>query len=143
LRTGLATFETAPKPQEAWESDSIPRSAIVAVEPSTGNILGWATLWPTSNRAAYAGVAEVSLYVGTNARRQGVGKVLLNALVSMSEKLGIWTLQAGIFEENTLSVSLHQKCDFRIVGTREKIGVLNGEWKNVVLMERRSTTVGV
>jgi len=143
IATGLATFETVPKSQEAWESGSIPHSAIVATEPSTGNILGWATLWSTSNRAAYAGVAEVSLYVGTNARGRGAGKALLGALISTSEKLGIWTLQAGIFEENSLSVLLHEKCGFRVVGTREKISALKGEWKNVILMERRSTIIGV
>lgn len=143
IATGLATFETAPKSQEAWENSSIPHSAIVATEPSTDTILGWATLWPTSNRMAYAGVAEVSLYVGRNARGRGAGKALLGALISTSETLGIWTLQAGIFEENSLSVLLHEKCGFRVVGTREKISALKGEWKDVILMERRSTTIGV
>lgn len=143
IATGLATFETKLKPQEAWESDSIPGSAIVAEDSATDSIMGWATLWPISNRAAYAGVGEVSLYVSTHARGHGAGKALLSTLVSTSEKLGIWTLQASIFEENTRSVALHEKCGFRVVGLREKIGTLNGDWKNIVLMERRSQVVGV
>lgn len=142
IATGLATFETKPKSQQAWETDGLPGSAMVAADRAATDIMGWATLWPTSNRKAYAGVAEVSLYIGANARGKGVGKALLGALIDTSEKLGLWTLQAGIFEENTLSVSLHEKCGFRALGVREKIGVLNGNWKNVILMERRSTKVG-
>lgn len=142
IATGLATFETMPKSQAAWEGSALPGSAIIAKDPSCKSILGWATLWPTSTRAAYAGVCEVSLYVSAEARGRGTGKTLLNALVITSEDLNIWTLQANIFEENTLSVSLHEKCGFRVVGLREKIGALNGNWKNIILMERRSKLVG-
>lgn len=141
IATNLATFETTPKPQEKWEADSVEGSSIVAEMPN-GTIGGWAILWPVSDRCAYAGVAEVSVYVGDNARGQGVGKALLNELVACSERLGIWTLQAGIFEENQPSVSLHEKCGFRLIGVRERLGALHGIWKNIVLMERRSSTVG-
>ncbi len=143
IATGLATFEVKSKPKEAWEADSIPGSALVAEDAATDEILGWAVLWPTSSRKVYAGVCEVSLYVGAHARGGGVGRKLLDELVMVSEQLGIWTLQAGIFEANSLSLSLHEKCGFRIVGVREKIGLLDGVWKDVILMERRSKVVGV
>lgn len=143
IATGLATFETKPKPQAAWEADSVPGSALIAEDTATGEVLGWAVLWPTSSRAAYAGVVEVSLYVGAQSRGRGVGRKLLDELVTVSEQLGLWTLQAGIFEENTLSITLHEKCGFRVVGVREKVGILNGDWKNVILLERRSKIVGV
>ncbi|MBO6505999.1 MAG: N-acetyltransferase [Kordiimonadaceae bacterium] len=140
IATKVATFETQPKAQSKWEEDSIDASAIVA-ETSNDLLGGWAVLWPVSDRCAYAGVAEVSVYVGSNARGQGVGKALLNELVTTSEKLNIWTLQAGIFEENTASINLHEKCGFRLVGMRERLGALDGVWKNIVLMERRSKVV--
>ena len=98
-------------------------------------------MWPVSDRCAYAGVAEVSVYVGNNSKGEGVGKALLQELVKTSESLGLWTLQAGIFEENKASIALHEKCGFRLVGVRERLGALDGVWKNVVLMERRSETV--
>ena len=142
IATGLATFETAPKPQYAWETNSISDSALVLEDSGELGIMGWAVLWPVSNRAAYAGVGEVSVYVGAHARGRGAGKMLLKNLINTSESLGIWTLQAGIFEANTLSVSLHEKCGFRNVGMREKIAALNGIWKNIILMERRSKMVG-
>jgi len=142
IATGLATFETAPKSQYDWETSGIPDSAIILEDANDLGVMGWATLWPVSNRPAYSGVGEVSLYVGKNARGRGAGKMLLNGLITTSETLGIWTLQAGIFEENTLSISLHEKCGFRIVGVREKIAALNGAWKNIILMERRSEVVG-
>ena len=143
IATGLATFETEPKSQNAWETSSIKESALVAEDPSTSDILGWAVLWPISSRSAYAGVGEVSVYVSAHARGRGTGKTLLNALVAVSENLGMWALQAGIFEENTMSVSLHEKCGFRIVGLRENIGALSSDWKNIVLVERRSKVVSV
>lgn len=142
IATGLATFETAPKSQKNWENDSVPGSAIVAEEKAP-NLQGWALLWPVSDRCAYAGVAEVSVYVSVDARGKGVGLALLDKLVTNSERLSLWTLQAGIFEENLPSIRLHEKCGFRIVGVRERLGALHGVWKNVVLMERRSTVVGV
>lgn len=141
IATKLATFETQPKAQEKWQNESVPGSALVA-ETDAGTIGGWAVLWPVSDRCAYAGVAEVSVYVGNNSKGKGVGKNLLQELVKTSESLGLWTLQAGIFEENKASIALHEKCGFRLVGVRERLGALDGVWKNIVLMERRSNAVG-
>ena len=141
IATGLATFETTPKAQDKWEQESVPGTAIVA-ENDQGQVEGWAVLWPVSDRCAYAGVAEVSVYVGNVARGRGVGKALLNELVKRSEEKGVWTLQAGIFEENIPSVKLHERCGFRVIGIRERLGALHGAWKNIVLMERRSQLVG-
>lgn len=143
IATGLATFETAPKPQTSWENGSVPGSSIVLMSDDDTQILGWATLWPVSDRCAYAGVAEVSVYVGENARGKGAGKLLLSELVTASERLGIWTLQAGIFAENTPSIILHEKCGFRQIGVRERLGALHGVWKDIVLMERRSKAIGI
>ena len=98
---------------------------------------------PVSGRCVYAGVAEVSVYVAAAARGQGIGKRLLQALIEVSERQGIWTLQAGIFPENEASIALHERCGFRAVGTRARVGQLRGVWRDVVLLERRSETVGV
>ncbi|WP_417450701.1 GNAT family N-acetyltransferase [Kordiimonas sp.] len=141
IRTGVATFETQPKSEKSWSQTSVQRSQLVAASRDD-TVLGWAVLWPVSDRCAYAGVAEVSVYVAATARGKGVGKSLLAALVTRSEELGIWTLQAGIFEENVASIRLHETCGFRIIGVRERLGALRGIWKNIVLMERRSTVVG-
>ncbi|HEX7252426.1 MAG TPA: GNAT family N-acetyltransferase, partial [Thermoanaerobaculia bacterium] len=108
-----------------------------------GRLLGWASLSPVSNRCVYGGVAEVSVYVAEDARGRGVGRALLEALVQRSEEAGIWTLQAGVFPENQASVAIHEKCGFRIVGIREKLGRLSDRWRDVLLLERRSTQVGV
>lgn len=142
IRTGFATFETTPKSEGAWTNTSVKNSQLVA-EADDRTVCGWALLWPVSDRCAYRGVAEVSVYVAASARGKGVGKLLLNALVTRSETLGVWTMQAGIFEENKASIALHEACGFRIVGVRERLGSLNGVWKNVMLMERRSNTVGL
>jgi phosphinothricin acetyltransferase len=141
IETELATFETSPKSRETWESDSVPGTSIVAIN-AADQIAGWAVLWPVSDRCAYAGVAEVSVYIAASARGQGVGKALLNELVSVSERNGIWTLQAGIFAENQASISLHEKCGFRLIGVRERLGALHGVWKDIALMERRSGVIG-
>ncbi|WP_262695819.1 GNAT family N-acetyltransferase [Kordiimonas aquimaris] len=145
IATNLATFETKPKQQASWETDSINGSRFVCLDNTADTlpIMGWATLWPVSDRCAYAGVAEISVYVSADARGKGVGTVLLNKLVTASEQLNIWTLQAGIFAENTPSILLHEKCGFRRIGIREKLGALHGEWKDIMLMERRSKTVGI
>lgn len=141
IDTGVATFETKPKPQEKWEKESIPSTQLVAVD-KTETILGWAALWPVSDRCAYAGVAEVSIYVSEKAQGRGVGKLLLTAIIDKSETLGIWTIQAGVFENNPGSIALHLSCGFRLIGTRERIGKLHGVWKNIQQLERRSTLVG-
>ena len=102
-----------------------------------------AALSPVSERCVYGGVAEVSVYVGTDARGRGVGRGLLEALVRDSEAAGVWTLQAGIFPENEASIAIHKKCGFRTVGIRERLGKLGGRWRDVMLLERRSGQVGV
>jgi L-amino acid N-acyltransferase YncA len=140
IDTGHATFETAPPSWEQWDRAHLPGLRLVATDD--GRVLGWAALSRVSTRPCYAGVAEVSVYVALDASRRGVGRALLEALIARSEDAGIWTVQAGIFPENTASLALHEKCGFRIVGTRERIGELHGVWRDVVLMERRSRRVG-
>ena len=141
IATGNATFETDAPPWEAWDKDHLRACRLVA--RADGRVMGWAALSPVSGRCVYAGVAEVSVYVSTSARGQGVGRALLGALIEASEHAGLWTLQAGIFPENTASLALHRAHGFREVGRRERIGQLNGVWRDVVLMERRSKVVGI
>ena len=105
-------------------------------------LVGWAVLSPVSGRRVYAGVTEVSVYVSAPATGKGIGKALLGALVAESERIGIWTLQASIFRENVASIALHRACGFREVGYRERIGQMNGVWRDTILMERRSGVVG-
>ncbi len=107
-----------------------------------GEVLGWAALSKVSSRCVYGGVAEVSLYVGSRFRGQGVGRALLERLIVESENEGYWTLQSGIFPENQASIALHEKAGFRKIGIRERIGRRDGEWKDNLLMERRSKRVG-
>jgi len=140
IATRLATFETEVPSWEAWDEAHLRHPRLKATDES--GVVGWAVLSPVSRRAAYSGVAEVSIYVAEASRGRGVGKVLLSALVRSSEEFGIWTLQAGIFAENTPSLALHGACGFREVGIRERIGRLDGVWRDVVLMERRSPRVG-
>lgn len=140
IATGNATFETEAPDWPAWDAGHLEEGRLVA---STENgILGWAALTPVSRRCVYAGVAEVSVYISQLARGQGVGKRLLNALVVESERMGLWTLQAGILRENEASLALHTSCGFRVVGVRERIGQRDGIWRDVVTMERRSKVVG-
>jgi phosphinothricin acetyltransferase len=141
IATGLATFETDAPSWERWSGGHLSCCRLIAVEKET--IKGWAALSPVSARRVYAGVAEVSVYVGERYRGEGVGRALLCALIDASEKSGIWMLQAGIFVENEASVVLHGKCGFRVVGRRERIARLNGRWRDTILMERRSSLVGV
>ncbi len=136
MATGNATFETQAPSWEAWDQAHLRTCRLVGRRD--GAIVGWGALSPVSRRAVYAGVAEVSLYVAAAARGQGVGKALLQALIAESEAAGIWTLQAGIFPENLASVAMHKSCGFREVGRRERIGQLNGVWRDVLLLERRS-----
>ncbi|MDO7846558.1 N-acetyltransferase family protein [Hymenobacter sp. M29] len=141
MATGNATFTTEPPAWEAWDASHLPTCRLVAAD-AAGQVLGWAALSPVSGRCVYAGVAEVSVYVGAAARGQGVGRALMNALVTESEQNGLWTLQAGIFPENTASLRLHEAVGFRPVGRRERIGQLHGHWRNTLLLERRSAVVG-
>ena len=140
IRTGNATFEKTAPEWEKWNASHLPSCRFVA--RSEVDLLGWAALSPVSGRCVYAGVAEVSVYVAERARGQGIGLKLLTSLVEASEQADIWTLQAGIFPENVASIEVHQRCGFRIVGIREKIGCMDGRWRDVVLMERRSTAAG-
>ena len=141
INTGNATFETSPPEWEAWDAGHLRACRLVA--RSADGVLGWAALSPVSSRCVFTGVAEVSVYVAGQARGQGVGKKLLHQLIEDSEREGIWTLQAGIFPENTASVELHKHYGFRVVGTREKLGSMDGRWRDVLLMERRSTVSGI
>ena len=141
IATGNATFETEAPEWEAWDKNHLPDCRLVVRE---GNqVVGWAALSPVSGRCVYAGVAEISVYVAASALGRGVGKALLQALVLESERAGIWTLQGSIFPENTASLALHKACGFREVGCRERIGRMNGVWRDAVLVERRSRIVGV
>jgi phosphinothricin acetyltransferase len=140
IATGNATLETEPPTWEKWDRGHRPDSRFVARED--GRIVGWAALSPVSERCAYEGVAEVSVYVAADARGRGVGRRLLEELVRASEDARVWTLQAGVFPENVGSIALHERCGFRIVGTRQRLGRLRGRWRDVALLERRSSRVG-
>jgi phosphinothricin acetyltransferase len=140
IATGQATFESDAPEWEAWDRQHLRAPRLVALGPE--GIVGWAALSPVSSRCVYGGVAEVSVYVAAAARGRGVGRALLQALVAASEEVGLWTLQAGIFPENTASIALHRACGFRIVGVRERLGQMGGIWRDVALMERRSAIVG-
>ena len=142
IATGNATFETQAPTWEAWDKGHLAHSRLVALA-TDGAVLGWAALSAVSGRCVYGGVAEVSIYIAAEARGQGVGRRLLQALIQESEVQGIWTLQAGTFEENTASIGLHTQAGFRVVGYRERIGLHHGVWRNTLQMERRSPTVGV
>ena len=141
IATGNATFERSVPEWKEWDERHLKPCRLVGRIDDT--IVGWAALSRVSSRCVYAGVAEVSIYVAENARGHGVGRRLLAALVDASEQNGIWTLQAGIFPENQASIRLHQQAGFRVVGRRERLGCMNGVWRDIVLMERRSTVVGV
>jgi L-amino acid N-acyltransferase YncA len=141
IATGNATFQTTAPEWDEWDKGHVVACRLVAIE--NDQILGWAALSAVSGRCVYAGVAEVSVYVHPNARGKGVGDQLLRELIGESEKHGFWTLQAGIFPENAPSVRIHEKNGFRILGRREKIGQMNGKWRDTLLLERRSLTIGV
>jgi L-amino acid N-acyltransferase YncA len=136
---GDATFETTAPDWAAWDAAHLPGHRLVARDD--GRVLGWTALAPVSDRCAYAGVAEDSVYVAPDAQGRGVGRALLAAVVASAERDGIWTVQTGIFPENQASVRLHQACGFRVVGVRERLGRLRGRWRDVLLLERRSPIV--
>jgi L-amino acid N-acyltransferase YncA len=141
IATANATFETDSPEWSRWNQGHLQDCRLVAQDSQ--RILGWAALSPVSGRCVYSGVTEVSVYVGSMARGCGVGKMLLQSLVEQSERSGIWTLQAGIFPENLPSLALHRSCGFREVGRRQRLGQLAGVWRDVLLLERRSSVVGV
>ena len=134
-----ATFETDAPDWETWDRDHRQDCRLVARKGD--EVIGWAALSPVSGRCVYAGVASLSVYVAAAARGQGVGKALLQALITASEQQGIWTLETGIFPENEASLALHASCGFREVGRRERIGQMDGTWRDVIFMERRSQVV--
>jgi L-amino acid N-acyltransferase YncA len=140
IATGDATFETDAPPWGKWDASHLPYCRLVA--RSGDAVMGWAALSPVSSRCVYGGVAEVSVYIGKKYRGLGLGRDLLTALIADSEENGLWTLQAGVFPENKSSIDLHKRCGFREVGRRERIGRMDGRWRDTVLLERRSATVG-
>ena len=143
IATGNATFQTAAPTWASWDKDHLNFGRLVA-EDESKNVLAWAALVPVSGRCVYAGVAELSVYVGANARGLGLGRLLLDKLIAESEAHNIWTLQAGIFPENESSVVLHEKMGFRRIGFRERVGQMtDGRWRDTLLFERRSAVVGV
>jgi L-amino acid N-acyltransferase YncA len=140
---GNATFES--QAPAAWEDWAPARAGYptIAARGSDGELLGWAALSPTSSRAVYRGVGEVSIYVDSACARRGIGRALLRALIEASEQAGFWTLKAGIFPENIASIALHESAGFELVGTSKQIGQMSdGRWRDVLLYERRSANVG-
>ncbi|MFI8260766.1 MULTISPECIES: GNAT family N-acetyltransferase [unclassified Streptomyces] len=137
---GNATFETAAPTWEVFAAGKLPEHRFAAVGQD-GTVLGWVAARTVSDRCAYAGVVEHSVYVHPAARGQGVAMRLLAALIGSTEAAGIWTIQSGIFPENRASLALHQRAGFRIIGTRRRIGRHHGIWRDVVLLERRSPNV--
>jgi L-amino acid N-acyltransferase YncA len=142
LDTGQASFETAAPSWEAFDAAKLPDCRHVAADGTTGEVLGWVAASAVSSRCVYAGVIEHSVYVHPGHRGRGLGSALLGALIRSAESAGIWTIQSGVFPENTASLLLHQKAGFRIVGTRERIGCHHGRWRDTVLIERRSSIAG-
>lgn len=137
---GQATFETTAPTWESFNAGRLSEHRYVALDPH-GSVLGWVAASAVSERCVYAGVVEHSVYVHPEARGQGVGRALLQALIDSTEAAGIWTIQSGVFPENAASLALHQRAGFRVVGTRERLGRHHGTWRDVVLLERRSPVV--
>ena len=142
LDTGQASFEVTAPAWEEFDAAKLPAHRHVAVDAGTGEVLGWAAAIAVSDRCVYAGVIEHSVYVHPASKRRGIGAVLLAALIESTEAAGIWTIQSGVFPENTASLRLHRQAGFRVVGTRERIGRHHGQWRDVVLIERRSPVAG-
>jgi L-amino acid N-acyltransferase YncA len=149
LDTGDASFETTAPTWDRFDAGRLPLHRHVAVDTGTGRLVGWVAAVPVSDRCAYAGVVEHSVYVAAEARGRGVGAALLAALIDSTESAGIWTIQSGIFPENGTSLRLHERAGFRVVGTRQRLGRHaspgggRGRWRDVVLIERRSSVAGV
>jgi len=141
LDTRNATFETNVPSWVDWDGKHLKHSRFVYVEDDS--VLGWIALSPVSVRKVYAGIAEVSVYIDTDSRCKGIGSKLMEQVIISSEKNGIWTLSSSVFAENKATLRLHEKFGFRVIGIREKIAQLEGKWRNTVLLERRSKTVGI
>ncbi len=143
IATKNATFQKQAKSWAEWHGSILPGCRLVAIDSERDTVVGWAALSSVSSRQVYTGVADVSIYISSTQQGQGVGRKLLQILITESEKNGFWTLQAGIFPENVGSIALHKKCGFREVGVREKLGQMDDVWRDVILLERRSQRVGV
>jgi L-amino acid N-acyltransferase YncA len=141
IDTGMATFETKVPTFEMWDKAHLSYCRFVA--ESTTEIIGWVALSPVSNRCVYGGIAEISVYISENSRGKGLGKLLIEHVISASEQEGIWTLQSGIFPTNYGSIKIHEAAGFRMIGKRERVGKLHGQWVDNVLFERRSSIVGI
>jgi L-amino acid N-acyltransferase YncA len=139
IETRNATFETDAPTWEAWDASHVDGLRVVATRD--GEVVGWAALSPVSDRCVYGGVAEESVYVAAGERGRGIGRLLLEELIERSEQAGVWTIQTGIFPENTASIRLHERVGFRVLGVREKLGRLDGVWRDVAFLERRSPNV--
>jgi L-amino acid N-acyltransferase YncA len=139
IATGDATFETEVPGWERWDAGHLPDHRFVALRGGTA--VGWVAVSPVSDRCAYGGVVENSVYVAPEARGAGVGRLLLERLIGSTEAAGIWTIQTGIFPENAASVRLHERVGFEVVGRRKRLGKLRGVWRDVLLLERRSAVV--
>ena len=140
IATGDATFETEPPSWERFDATRLADHRVVAVDGD--HVVGWAAVSPVSERCVYAGVVEHSVYVAPDAAGRGVGRALLQHVIASTEADGIWTIQSGVFPENMASLALHERCGFRVVGRRDRLGCQDGRWRDVVLIERRSTTAG-
>ncbi|MHB8719549.1 MAG: GNAT family N-acetyltransferase [Candidatus Dormibacteria bacterium] len=136
IERGDATFETEPPPWEGWDADHRTDLRLVAI--GADGVVGWAAASSVSDRCCYAGVVEDSVYVDPRCQGRGIGRRLLVHLVADADALGIWTVQASVLPENTASLRLHEACGFRLVGRRERLGRLNGVWRDVLLLERRA-----
>lgn len=140
IATGNATFETEPPSWEDFDSSKLASHRFVALDAR--RLVGWVAATAVSDRCVYAGVAEHSVYVDPDATGRGIGRALLEALIDSTEAAGIWTLQSGVFPENAASLALHERCGFRIVGRRERLGLHHGRWRDVLFLERRSHRAG-
>jgi L-amino acid N-acyltransferase YncA len=142
LDSGQASFETTAPSWEAFDAGKLPGQRHIAADPATGDVVGWAAASAVSSRCVYAGVIEHSVYVHAGHHRRGAGAALLSALIRSAEAAGIWTIESGVFPENTASLALHENAGFRVVGVRERVGCHHGRWRDVVLIERRSRVAG-
>jgi phosphinothricin acetyltransferase len=139
LDTGDASFETVAPSWEAFDASRLPAHRLVCCDAAV--VLGWVAVTAVSTRSVYAGVVEHGVYVAPQARGRGVGRRLLDELIASTEAAGVWTIQSGVFPENTASLALHRSAGFRVVGTRERVGRHHGRWRDVVLVERRSPAI--
>lgn len=142
INGGNATFDKVAPTWESWDTKHFNMCRFI-LEDENNNVVGWCALQPVSNRDCFKGVAEVSIYLDGSVQGKGLGTILMKKLILDSEEHEFWTLQAGIFPENEVSIAIHQKQGFKTVGRREKIGEMDGQWRDIILLERRSKIVGI